>query len=261
MIRVQQGEPSAEVLAELARLQHELDALPTYPQRARAAVDQWRSRRQLSVFRRVEEALAALCSGAGRCMFCEDSAGYQIEHFRPRSLYPGLTYAWVNYLYACGQCNNKKVNRFAIFSASGDVLKLSPSDKEPEHGPAVLIDPRHDDPLDYLELDLKGRPLFVEKHASGTACHRARYTIDCLGLNTRTQLVGARSVAYQDYVSRLKAYIHDRSRGADAARLEHSRRALQRRGHFAVWREMKRQHRQIEELRILFEEVPEALAW
>lgn len=261
MIRIQPGEPSTEVLAELARLQRELDALPTYPQRVRAAVDQWHSRRQLSIFRRVEEALAALCSGAERCMFCEDNAGNQIEHFRPRSLYPGLAYAWVNYLYACGQCNLKKGDRFAIFSTSGDVLKLSASDKEPEHGPSVLIDPRHDDPLDYLQLDLKGGPLFVEKHTSGAACHRARYTIDSLGLNTRTALVGARRVAYEDYVSRLKAYIHDRSRGADAARLEHSYRALQRRGHFAVWREMKRQHQQIDELRILFEEIPEALAW
>ena len=50
-------------------------------------------------------------------MYCEDSVADEVEHFRPKDLYPDVVFAWRNYLYACGQCNGGKNNRFSIVRA------------------------------------------------------------------------------------------------------------------------------------------------
>jgi hypothetical protein len=43
--------------------------------------------------------------------------------------------------------------------------------------------------------------------------------------------------------------------------LKQLRRSIERRNHVTVWREMQRQHQTDANLRALFEEVPETLAW
>jgi uncharacterized protein (TIGR02646 family) len=262
MIQVKSRELAAEALAELAALQREIDSLPTYPERVTAAVEQWPSRRRRKVFSHVEEILGAMCSGPKRCMFCEDNGAYQIEHFRPKSLYPGLVYAWGNYLFACGQCNGPKSDRFAIFSGSGAVLELARAGSEPESVPSVLLDPRQDEPMGYLWLDLRDTFRFKPVHASGTLGYdRADYTLRWLGLNDRDELVEARRSAYGDYLAHLERYATRKRSGADPEILKQLRRSIERRNHVTVWREMQRQHQTDANLRALFEEVPETLAW
>lgn len=36
----------------------------------------------------------------------------EVDHFRPRSLYPQLTFEWENLVYACHRCNWKKADQF-----------------------------------------------------------------------------------------------------------------------------------------------------
>ncbi|HZH78037.1 MAG TPA: hypothetical protein VEY88_18560 [Archangium sp.] len=262
MIRVQPLELPTEALAKLMELQRELDSLPTYAQRVSAAIEQWPSRRQRKVFDLVKEVLGKMCSGPGRCMFCEDNGACQIEHFRPKSLYPGLVYAWVNYLFACGQCNAPKSNRFAIFSASGEVLELVRPASEPESGPSVLLDPRQDDPMDYLWLDLSDTFLFKPIHAAGTPDHsRAEVTVRWLGLNDRDELVEARRSAYANYLALFEQYATRKRSNADPQAIERPRKAIERSPHITVWREMQRQQQTRDELRALFAEAPEALKW
>lgn len=262
MIRMQPRELPAEALAELVELQRELDSLPTYPERVSAAIEQWPSRRRRKVFELVEKVLSDMCPGPRRCMFCEDNGAFQIEHFRPKSLYPGLVYAWVNYLFACGQCNAPKSNRFAIFSVSGEVLELFRTALEPENGPSVLLDPRQDEPMDYLWLDLSDTFRFKPIHTAGTPDYsRADVTLRWLGLNDRDELVEARRNAYGDYLARFERYANRKRSDADPQTLERLRRSIERSTHITVWREMQRQHEKIDELRALFAEAPEALEW
>lgn len=262
MIRMQPRELPAKALAELMDLQREVDSLPTYPERVSAAVELWPSKRRRKVFDLIEKELGVMCSGPKRCMFCEDNGAYQIEHFRPKSLYPGLVYAWANYLFACGQCNAPKSNRFAIFSAGGAVLEIVRTDNEPESEPSVLLDPRQDEPMDYLWLDLSGTFRFEPIHASGTLGHdRADVTIRWLGLNERDELVVARGNAYDDYLARFERYVTNKRSNADVDTLQRLRRSIERSTHITVWREMQRQHEKIANLRALFEEAPEALGW
>ncbi len=83
--------------------------------------------------------LAEMAAGNERCMYCEDSAGADIEHFRPKSLYPFYAYKWPNYLIACGRCNsNYKRDEFPL----------------DENNAPLLIDPTSENPRDHLGLSL-----------------------------------------------------------------------------------------------------------
>lgn len=129
---------------------------------------------------------------------------------------------------------------------------------EPRSGPAVLIDPRRDDPLQYLSLDLIDTFWFVPRHAEGTREHaRAEYTIKCLKLNERDYLPRARQEAYAGYRARLVEYVEAR----DTGRAEHLAKAISRCGHRAVWAEMKAQSFLLPDLAELFAAAPEASAW
>ncbi|MBL8221166.1 MAG: hypothetical protein JNL62_18170 [Bryobacterales bacterium] len=162
----------------------------------------------------------------------------------------------MNYLYACGSCNGPKNSKFAVFDAQGQLLSLRSSSLP---GDAALLHPRYEDPLHFLMLDLQGTFLFVPAADAGTIEYtRASYTIQLLRLNERTWLPAARREAYESYRARLKEYIAERDRGAITANLIHS---LQRMHHPTVWHEMKRQHQLIPELRTLFTQASEALAW
>ena len=262
MIQVPSHGLPEDVLAELAGFQQEIDAFLTYPERVKAALDQWPVKRRRVLFERIEAVLGVMCSGPRRCMFCEDNGAYQIEHFRPKTLYPGLVFAWANYLYACGQCNGPKSNPFAVFSEVGTVLVILEPEDEPAPGPPVLLDPRQDDPMAYLWLDLRDTFRFKEIHPEGTAEHsRAKITIDWLGLNERDDLVEARSTAYDDFRARLVEYASKKNAGCTQDVLNRLRGALLRKNHMTVWREMQRQSQLIGELSELFAAVPEALSW
>lgn len=79
--------------------------------------------------------LKDMSSGLERCMYCEDSMGTDIDHFRPKSDFPPLSFRWSNYFLACSHCNsNAKRSEFPV-SAGGQ---------------RELIDPVEDDPLTHL---------------------------------------------------------------------------------------------------------------
>jgi uncharacterized protein (TIGR02646 family) len=52
----------------------------------------------------------------GKCMYCESPISVvspeHIEHYRPKSIYPNLTFEWTNLGLACPWCNIKKDNNF-----------------------------------------------------------------------------------------------------------------------------------------------------
>jgi len=47
------------------------------------------------------------------CSFCDgfplDTTGETIEHFRPKSRFPRLSYVWTNLFYCCNYCNGNKL--------------------------------------------------------------------------------------------------------------------------------------------------------
>jgi uncharacterized protein (TIGR02646 family) len=51
-------------------------------------------------------------SSFGKCAFCEcipsEGGNIEIEHFKPKSKYPELTFEWDNFLPSCRKCNGSK---------------------------------------------------------------------------------------------------------------------------------------------------------
>ncbi|MDC0685598.1 hypothetical protein [Sorangium atrum] len=255
--------------AALLSLQADIDALPTFAERVAAAKTRFSSKNRKgdTTFDAIKEVLTAMCAGRCRCMYCEDSAADEVEHFRPKDLYPEVVFAWINYLYACGPCNGPKNNRFQVLSAKSrtivDVTRpLKAPVTEPEPGDPVLIDPRREDPLTLMRLDIRGTFLFRPIPSKGThEYERANYTINILHLNERDHLPGARKDAYEAYCALLHRYVLKKKASASAEYLARTESALRRTHHPTVWAEMKRQRDEIPELRALFREAPEAMQW
>ncbi len=92
-------------------------------------------------------------------MYCEDNEADEIEHLWPKSLYPDRTFRWDNHFFVCGPCNGPKNNHFPVLSAqTGCIVDVSRRRGAPvvppEPGRMMLLDPRRDDPLRFLVLDL-----------------------------------------------------------------------------------------------------------
>jgi uncharacterized protein (TIGR02646 family) len=97
----------------------------------------WKVQRPGASMRRIAQVLARIAGPRERCMYCEDSRGTDIEHFKPKSLYPAQVFRWLNFLWICAACNRSKGNRFPCDSA----------------GQPLLLDPTQDEPWDHLFFD------------------------------------------------------------------------------------------------------------
>lgn len=269
MIRLPDTELPEPAAQRLEDWQAEVDAEPDYATRVALADRQFgnRNRPTNAPFRTVRATLAEMCCGAQRCAYCEDAPADEVEHILPKSLYPEAVFAWSNYTYACGPCNGPKNNRFAVFrTTDGEFQEVTRQRAAPvfppEPGDPVLINPRQEDPLELMALDLRGTFFFVEIPAPGTPEYRrAEYTIDVLRLNARPYLANGRRSAYYSYRARLREYIAERDANGAEDRLEELIDGILRMHHPTVWAEMKRQRTLIPELEALFAQAPEALNW
>jgi uncharacterized protein (TIGR02646 family) len=254
------------VSTELAELQDIIDRQTVYRERVLEAARLFKLKnvKRNKTFDAVKDGLDRLCSGARRCGYCEDSFADEVEHIWPRSLYPDKTFVWSNYLYACGPCNVLKGGRFEIYRQSSDRrAKLLPHRQyPPPPGSPLLIDPRHEDPLDYMTLDLIDTFAFVPTGQRPTrSWQRAIYTIRALQLNDRDALTRSRRSAYDAYLRYVGDFIRRRDAGEAPAGLTALIAGLQSQPHPTVWKEMQRQQQSIPELHDLFKQAPEAFGW
>jgi hypothetical protein len=215
-----------------------------------------------------DKAMAARPRG-DRCVYCEDNAGSDLDHLRPKTLHPWLTFCWDNLIPACSTCGNAahKGARDAILEATAAghrevTRKRGEAPAPPPDGPTAWWNPRLADPMRALELDLVDQTFrFLITAPAGTADYaRARWTLDTLKLNTRSNLVRQRRVAFGSYAYFLQDAVHAVA-SADAAKLDALRADLPDMNHPTVWAEMKRQRARLPELEARFAACPQALSW
>lgn len=124
---IQRRTLSQTSLDKLAEITLKVSSDPNPGARAKAL---WRSKPRLA-FDEIRSELHQMASGRARCMYCEDSLGTDIDHFRPKADYPQSAFHWPNYLLACSHCNsNLKRNEFPL-DANGDALLLDPTVDDP----------------------------------------------------------------------------------------------------------------------------------
>lgn len=280
------------ILNHLQKLQAEIDALPTYKAQVKKAKVLWQNKKktnaQKAAFNRVEKELQKIAIGIPNyCNYCEANIGTCIEHVYPRGLYPNKTFIWENYLWTCKQCNGKhKVSQFQIFE-SPKTAKTINLVKDynfipPPNDDAVFINPRVDNPLDYLELDLEsGLFQHKEKNPTTRAYKRASYTLETLQLNARKGLVANRQKNYLIYQNLLQQYIdikkspsievlkaiyplskHTAQLPFESQKKQATldlQKTLLNQAHPTIWLEMQRQVSDIPSLQKLFLQAPELL--
>lgn len=107
--------------------------------RARGTLDierDWKSARQTKAIGTVLKTLQQMMGARERCMYCVDSHGGDIEHFRPKARYRGRAFQWSNMLLCCTECGRFKGSQFPI------------ANRRP-----MLIDPSAEDPWQHLDFD------------------------------------------------------------------------------------------------------------
>lgn len=259
---------------KLESWQKEIDSKSSFPEQEAEAKKQfgYKNKKGNSTFDHIKETLTEMCSGAKRCCYCEDAVADEVEHIYPKDIYPDKVFKWENYLYACGPCNGPKNNHFALI-INNKLKDITPPHHKkrrkdwqpspPPNGINAFIDPRNEDPLEYLWLDLETFRFTekLEEDEDEIAYLKANYTIEELQLNKREFLVEARKTSYHNYFNALYRYCSEKENGSTDADLTVIKNNLLSNGHPTVWREMQFQYKSYPQLKELFEKCPEALLW
>ena len=267
MIRLRDVKLDQESLNQLSEWQAEVN-IGGYSEQVQKAKDHFSSRNKKgnAIFDKVKANLEQMCWGARRCCYCEDSYADEVEHIRPKDFFPERVFDYANYLYACGPCNGPKNNKFAIWDGSIpgrfdlERKKDDPVMPPPE-GTPLLIDPRIENPLDYLFLDFDSPKPWFTTHpmvANDIDLARAAYTIEVLGLN-RDNILKARYIARGNYLARLKEFVSMKNANANDPGLVVKKCEIEDMDHPTIWAEMKRQRQFHPEFDVLFAQCPELL--
>jgi len=132
----------------------------------------WKVERQRPLLKDILEVLKKMAGERERCMYCLDSHGTDIEHFRPKKANPDCMYTWTNYLLCCTSCGRIKGNRFPV--SDGQVL---------------LIDPTIEEPWLYLDLSPStGKIVARFELDKNQLSARGKATVETLQLNKREAL-------------------------------------------------------------------------
>lgn len=285
--------PAPLIPAELQKLAGRSEALfsGSYAEQVGLAGRLWKAYKMGSA---KEKAMSAR-PRKDRCVYCEENQGVEIDHLRPKTLHPWLTFCWENLIPACSTCGGPsyKYDKDAVLDLASptgwtDISRArrrtgdAPGQTTPPaNGRTAWWNPRLADPLSAMKLDIVGGSFKLLVTAiPGTEEHaRATWTIEKLGLNRRPHLVRQREMAYGDYLHWLdvvvhahqKAERHERWYGplhavdnldvdylAEVRRLQ---RDLSDRNHPTVWAEMKRQRADLPEVDRLLSLYPEVLSW
>lgn len=293
MLRLNFDSPGTTTLQHLATQQATINAL-ALSQRPAMAETLWDAKNNVTsggkaAFAEIRQTLVGMCVGTGLCNYCENNEATDVEHIYPKSFFPERAFTWLNYLLACKICNtHHKLDQFAVFvpALSANAITMRRK-KLPASADAAFIDPRVEDPLVFLFLDITDKSFFLVPYPTLTdprASAKAIHTLSILQIGERAALAAARRVAFKFFQSRLERYqlARDATSWADLERLvedpdlvdtantfETEQRqmmtALQQsiltHPHPTVWREMQRQYLSLPKTKALFEAVPKALKW
>jgi uncharacterized protein (TIGR02646 family) len=282
---------SARAIGQLTTFQSKVNSKLTFLLKVDASKTFWKSKKKAWTIAKtdINNTLMSMCVGVGICNYCENNEATDIEHIFPKSFFPEKAFVWENYLLACKTCNTHyKLDKVAVFSPNGSATRYDVArGSVPVTGDVILINPRTENPLDFIELNLR-TGIFLEKHASPSREYqKANYTLEVLSLNLREALREARESRARDIYRKLQYAVSiaeattfveldniinlnepfitlDHTQlfaNVQAALISNIRRAITNAPHPTVWVEIKQQQASIPNFADLFNRLPIALIW
>lgn len=107
-----------------------------------------------------------MAGSRGRCFYCSDSRGADVDHYWPIARKFVSTFEWGNLLWVCPECNRKKSARFPVDGVGG----------------ALLVDPTLEDPWSFLVLDVSSGVLAPRFNDEGEQKLRGAATLQTIDL-------------------------------------------------------------------------------
>jgi 5-methylcytosine-specific restriction endonuclease McrA len=120
-MRPQENRPALTV-GVLRRLSRETKAIATSPVPCEEAERRYNRARKAKWFKPIVESLNEWAGPGARCMYCSGSESAEVEHFKPKSVFPKEALIWENLLWTCGVCNRFKGDRFPPTTEQGESL-------------------------------------------------------------------------------------------------------------------------------------------
>ncbi|MSP01323.1 MAG: HNH endonuclease [Acetobacteraceae bacterium] len=225
----------------LSRRQARVNAQPDPATKYLTARDLFSSKAGNS-FDEIRSTLSDMSPPGKACFYCERDRYRDIDHIRPIRFFPETCFSWQNFVYACTRCNqDAKRDQVWIINESGELLKYdrsTPLGTALPRGLHALIDIRHEDPLEFLALELE-TGLFVAIGQDAVTRLRGCFTRDLFGLNS-DDLSKIRRQMRETFILYLTRY-SDATRAGDPDAAERALDEIKELPHPTVLDEIRRQ--------------------
>ncbi len=152
-----------------------------------------------------------------KCAFCEQRVEeWQVEHFRPKSIYYWLAYSWDNLLYCCSTCNRNKSNTFPIAKRAAvsdiDLNQIHQlGDAYDAFEKKEFINPEKENVFHLLLFDKKGKISSTDKRIQKTI---TELKIDRNWLNNRREEV------YSEFEQKINSRLYEYNSGDTEAKIK-----------------------------------------
>lgn len=248
---------SDSAMAGLKVQQEKVDAEETALAKYEKATTLFKSKSPAAAFREVKMKLAEASPSGDACYYCERDRYRDIEHVKPKRHYPEVTFDWFNYVYACAICNqDAKSDTYAVFTTGTNYVEFNrqwPQTDPLPQGDPVLVDPRSENPLEFMQLDFDTGGL-VSISEDPRIVVRGNYTRDMFGLDA-ADLTRIRRNFVKFYLLRCRELIKAQEDGDDF-RAKLILKDILEMEHPTVIVELRRQADSYTELRELFDRLP-----
>ncbi|WP_305816300.1 hypothetical protein [Photobacterium leiognathi] len=91
MLKMQQAILEQSVVTHLSTKQSVIDSEQTYANKVAKGKSLWNNK-STAQFRKVRAKLEKICVGKRRCNYCEDSVADEVEHIKPKDIYPSQVF-------------------------------------------------------------------------------------------------------------------------------------------------------------------------
>lgn len=275
---------AGNLLSELQQIQNQVNSITSFNAQSEEAHNKWSNKNSL-LFTAIKAQLKQMCVSVEVCNYCEKNEASDIEHIYPISRYPEKAFIWDNYLLACAICNRVKLDTWYEIR-NNQLFKLPRGSKPDNNHPPAFINPRIENPNEYMILELSTFTFTSFCAVDSAGFLKYCGTCKVLQLNDRTALVASRKARAREMYTamhRLSNVIKSTDKSEirnainpyedyidiDALTIQeikdkitlNTKKLITESEHPSVWYAIKKSHQVYDQWKTIFQVIPDALNW